>query len=144
MSSPLWQIPLYALGGVAAVLFVLYLVRLVHERGARRLEPEGILRRTGRVRIQLRLRGYRGPVVRRSSQFSIRTGELVLTKQRLVLLMPYLIPIAAPPWTSLRVEVRGGKLLVETTDPLEATGGVEVLLKAPDPEAWVAALAPNV
>lgn len=131
---------LYALAGALSVALVLFLVRLVHERMVRVLEPEGIVRRSGRVRIRLTLRGYRGPVVRRASSFSIRTGELVLTGRRLVLVMPYLIPLGVPPWSAVTTELRDGKLYLMTEEPPEAQGKVEVTLNVPEPETWIAAL----
>lgn len=129
-----------ALFAFALVRFVLFLVGKVHDKNVALLEPEGILLRSGRVRVYLKLRGYRGTQVTLSSMTSIRMGELVLTKQGLVLVMPYAIRIGAPPWTALTVDTPEGKLHLVTEQPPEATGKVELTAPVADLGAWVAAL----
>lgn len=122
------------LGGVAAtalfvfalVQFILYGVRRVAAAAFARLEPEGIVRRSGLVRMHLKLRGYSGPEVTHSSATSIRKAELVLTKKGLVLLMPFTIRLGAPPWNALTVEVVEGKLHLVTEQPPDAKGRVEI------------------
>lgn len=152
--APLWLTQVMdnqtmtVVGGLAAtalfafgvVLFVLFIVRRVHAAAFAKLEPEGVIRRSGRVRIYLKLRGYSGPRVTHSSATSIRTGELVLTKKGLVLLMPYTIRLGAPPWGALTTDVREGKLHLLTEAPPEATGKVEVTAHVPDAATWLPAL----
>ncbi|MDP1829368.1 MAG: hypothetical protein Q8L48_39245 [Archangium sp.] len=136
------------LGGVAAtavfvfalVQFILYGVRRVHAAAFAKLEPEGIVRRSGLVRTHLKLRGYSGKEVTHSSATSIRKAELVLTKKGLVLLMPFTIRVGAPPWNALTVEVLEGKLHLVTEQPPEATGQVEITAHLPDADGWLASL----
>jgi hypothetical protein len=140
--TPLGGILFTALMAVVVMQFVLFLVRKVHARAVARLEPEGIVRRSGRVRIYLKLRNFVSAHMR-SGATSIRTGELVLTGKGLVLVMPYPIRLGAPPWTALKAQVIDGKVHLETEQPPEATGKVEVTVHAPEPEAWISALSPQ-
>lgn len=139
--GPTWVAALLlALFVVVLVQIVLFAVRRAHAAAVASLEAEGILRRSGRVRIRLALRHYVGPQVRRGGGFSIRTGELILTGKGLVLVAPYALRLGAPPWNALTAEVREGKVYLQTDQPPDATGAVEVTVNAPEPEAWVAAV----
>lgn len=140
--TPLLGVVFTALFAVAIVMFVLFLVRKVHEAAVAKLEAEGIVRRSGRVRIKLRLKKYVSATMR-SGAYSIRTGELVLTGKGLSLVMPYVIRLGVAPWTALKAELKDGKVYLHTEQPPEATGSVEVTVDAPEPEAWISALSPQ-
>lgn len=135
-------------GGVAAtalfvfglVQFILYGVRRVHAAAFAKLEQEGVLRRSGPVKVHLSLRGYSGREVTHSSATSTRSAELVLTRKGLVLLMPFTIRLGAPPWNALTASVREGKLHLLTEQPPEATGKVEVTAHLLDADTWIASL----
>jgi hypothetical protein len=133
---PVFLAALFAVGLVAAVLFI---VRRTRERVIARLSSEGLERRTGPVRLTLRFRDYRAPGWRLGG-FSIKAGELVLTRQGLVVVFPQALRLSGQDLSNLGVTVDGTRVSLETAAPFQASGHVRVEFETDQAEAWKAAL----
>lgn len=127
-------VALFALGALALVLL---LVTSVRERAITKLaEREGLAKRSGAVRMTIRLTDYRGHNWI-SGMRAIKPGELVLTEKTLSLVIPSALPIGGVDLANLTVEVVEGRLKISTDRPWQAQGSVEVSFPCEDADDWL-------
>jgi len=126
---------------VLMVVGVFALVGRITARLISSLEPEGIVQRTGRQKIRVTLRGFRGAGRYASYKLSINYGELVLTERSFAVAAgTLLVRFDLGSLSSAEVWVEGGRLGFKSDRPSDASGTVEVRVALPDAEAWCARL----
>jgi hypothetical protein len=135
-----------------SLLFVglLLFVTLSAYRGAVKranalVESEGIVLDSGRGWLKFRLHGFRAPGIYMGSAYRSGPGRLVLTPKRLVAIpvprrMGSIANIALHDLARFQVGPGDGGLLLRTSDPPNAQGNAEVVVKVPNVETWVKAL----
>lgn len=123
--------------GVFVTLFTFAAIMIAarHRRIVRELEPEGIERRSGRRVVHLSLRNVHTPGALISFRKARVTGELVLTRQALVVLASPNFRFDATALRDLVAEVRDGRLHLTTEHPPGASGRVEITIQVDDADA---------
>ena len=125
---------------VLIVAFVFGLVAWIRKRIIAKLAPDGIKKRSGSRRLHINLHDFVGQGMR-SGMRSIKPGELVLTGKGLYILCPFPIQVSGTDLSNLRVAHKDGKLVLETDQPFEATGRVELSFECEDAAEWTSVLA---
>ncbi len=115
--------------------------RIARSREA--LEPEGIVLDSGRRWIRVKYRNFRSGGMVRGVGSSNVPGQLVLTGQRLAVLMGRQLPFAdilRSDLGRLCVDTAGDALCLQADDLPGATGSIEYRVRVGNAEAWVKAL----
>jgi hypothetical protein len=112
------------------------------DRAAEALASEGVELDSGRVVATTRMRRFRAPGLYVGGGIRRTPARLVLTKQKLHIVMrPQRYGILErSTLDKFTVGILDGKLHLQSSDPPGATGSVDYRVKLADPEKWVAAL----
>lgn len=139
-----WTVALVVAAVVFAIALFLGIFRLVaamRERAIQKLSEQGLEKRSGPRRLHLKLTGYASKSGWRSGQRSIKPGELVLTTQTLSVVFPMPLPLGGKVLSNVTAKRTATGLSIETDQPLDATGRVEVSFDCEDADDWLARLA---
>lgn len=142
---PAWLVLLVVIPLVVAVplILVFALIKRAIARAAEALASEGVELDSGPLTVTTRFKNFRSPEIYLSSAWRRNPGRIVLTKQRLhVLLRPQRYGIIERATLShFTVDRDGEALRIHSADPPGASGSVTYSARVPDPDAWIAALA---
>jgi hypothetical protein len=134
---------LVLVGGILAIVFSA--VARSRARLAAELQREGIVLDSGPTHVRVTFRGFRGPRVYIGAGARSGPGRVVLTQQRLrILVLPGVkygvgsFPRGA--MGALTVGVDGASLHIRADNAPGTTGTVEFSVNVPEPGGWVNAL----
>lgn len=140
-------IALVGSAGITAIVLTIVFsaVRRRTQRAMAELEPEGIVKDSGSVRVSWRFHDFRAPRIYTSVGAQVGPGRLVLTRRRLAVLpgswrRPGFDALTPEVLAKFQVGTKDGKLHLHTESPPGATGTVDVYASVPDATAWVSAL----
>jgi len=143
----MWWLPLAIAGPFLIVVVVLVVVfgaiRKALDRAAEALAPEGVELDSGRVTVTTRYKSFRAPGITHYGGIKRVPARLVLTKQRLHILMrPQRYGIfERSTLDKFTVGTLDGKLHLHSSEPPGASGSVDYRVAVPDVDSWVTALA---
>ncbi len=109
--------------------------RVAQQRAA--LEAETVVLDSGWVGATIRLRSYRDARRRVGVGIQGTRCQLVLTRQRLVVIGPRFPPVPLAELKRYSVASDGQRLHLVTDQPMEAEGHFDLRVRVPDPDAWV-------
>jgi hypothetical protein len=139
----MWWVILASLGATLLLLVIVFAaVKRAIAKAAEALASEGVELDSGPVTVTARYRKFRAPGILRYGGIRRTPGRIVLTKQRLhVLLRPQRYGIIdRAELGRFTVGVDGGELKIESSDPPGASGTVAFSAPVPDVARWVSAL----